>query len=211
MDTPTAPGIRFASTIDPLGYVVGDDGSVWSRFAAKGRFDGGWRRLSVKRRKDGLRYCRVQLRANQGRGRRLTRYVHRLVLEAFIGPCPDGQQALHGDRDTANNRLTNLRWGTPAENAADKYRHGTIPSGVAHPRAAMSDVDVLVIGYLARKRSIPHDEIADIIGSDQTSVSRILRGERYQPELALAEACLRDGLTAAIRAGAIPRKQLRGA
>jgi hypothetical protein len=50
--------------------------------------------------------------------------VHRVVLLAFTGPCPDGQEALHFDDDPENNCLENLRWGTPNENALDCIRNG---------------------------------------------------------------------------------------
>lgn len=56
-----------------------------------------------------------------------THKVHRLVLQAFVGPCPDGQQVRHLDGDKENNNLRNLRYGTGAENTADKVRHGTMP------------------------------------------------------------------------------------
>lgn len=54
--------------------------------------------------------------------------VHRLVLEAFVGPRPDGLLARHLDGDPTNNALTNLRWGTYSENGLDSVRHGTHPS-----------------------------------------------------------------------------------
>lgn len=53
------------------------------------------------------------------------RFVHRLVLEAFRGPCPAGMMACHGNGVPHDNRLENLRWGTPKENDDDKLRHGT--------------------------------------------------------------------------------------
>ena len=54
------------------------------------------------------------------------RYVHELVLEAFDRPRPEPHfQVRHLDGNPRNNRLTNLAWGTPAENAQDKIRHGT--------------------------------------------------------------------------------------
>jgi hypothetical protein len=53
-------------------------------------------------------------------------YVHRLALEAFVGPCPPGLECRHfPDRDPANNRLDNLSWGTKTENAQDQQVHGT--------------------------------------------------------------------------------------
>ncbi|WP_338836323.1 NUMOD4 domain-containing protein [Gordonia polyisoprenivorans] len=41
--------------------------------------------------------------------------VHRLVLAAFVGPCPPGHEALHRNSRTDDNRLANLTWGTPVE------------------------------------------------------------------------------------------------
>lgn len=66
--------------------------------------------------------------------RRATRTVHRLVLEAFVGPCPDGMEACHADADRHNNRLTNLRWDTTKANAADRVRAGHVrsPTGQTH-------------------------------------------------------------------------------
>ena len=63
-------------------------------------------------------YLSVQIR-----GRR--RYVHALVLEAFVGPCPPNAETLHKDGVPENNRLENLHYGTPSENAYDRVRHGT--------------------------------------------------------------------------------------
>lgn len=43
--------------------------------------------------------------------------VHRLVAEAFHGPPPfDGAVVMHLDENAANNRASNLRWGTQKEN-----------------------------------------------------------------------------------------------
>lgn len=57
-------------------------------------------------------------------------YVHRLVLEAFVGPCPAGQECLHGNGIPSDNRLRNLRWGTRSENSLDALKHGTHVSQV---------------------------------------------------------------------------------
>lgn len=58
-------------------------------------------------------------------GQQENRKVHHLVLETFVGPRPSGMHACHGDGDTFNNSLSNLRWGTVSENNLDKVRHGT--------------------------------------------------------------------------------------
>lgn len=57
-------------------------------------------------------------------GRRRTMLVHRIVLEAFIGPCPTGMEGCHSDGNPANNHLSNLRWDTRSGNVQDTLRHG---------------------------------------------------------------------------------------
>lgn len=57
-------------------------------------------------------------------------YPYRLVLEAFVGPCPPGMEALHWDDDVANNRLSNLRWGTRTDNMRDMSRNGRGNAGL---------------------------------------------------------------------------------
>jgi hypothetical protein len=57
-------------------------------------------------------------------------FVHRLVLDAFVGRCPEGQQCRHLDGDPTNNHLSNLAWGTAAENATDRDIHGRLTRDV---------------------------------------------------------------------------------
>lgn len=51
--------------------------------------------------------------------------VHRLVLEAFVGPCPEGMEACHNNGDRSDNRLENLRWDTHENNTSERAIHGT--------------------------------------------------------------------------------------
>ena len=71
--------------------------------------------------KVGSGYRQVKL-SKDGKGKTLV--VHRLVLEAFVGPCPPGAEGLHWDDDKENNALSNLRWGTRRENLLDRVRNG---------------------------------------------------------------------------------------
>lgn len=50
--------------------------------------------------------------------------VHRLVLIAFVGPCPVGYEALHRNGNGLDNTLPNLHWGTRSENLYDQTRLG---------------------------------------------------------------------------------------
>jgi hypothetical protein len=58
-------------------------------------------------------------------GRQQNYYVHRLVLETFVGRCPPGMEACHNDGNPLNSKLENLRWDTRESNMADMNRHGT--------------------------------------------------------------------------------------
>lgn len=55
------------------------------------------------------------------------RLVHQLVLEAFVGPRPEGMQGCHNNGQPFDNRPENLRWDTRSANALDSVRHGTHP------------------------------------------------------------------------------------
>ncbi len=74
-----------------------------------------------------------------GKGRKKA-YVAHLVLKAFVGPRPDGMQALHApDPDRRNNRLDNLRWGTQGENNLDRLRNGSFAG------AKLTEADIPII------------------------------------------------------------------
>lgn len=58
-------------------------------------------------------------------GKAKTWRIHRLVMEAFVGPCPEGQEVRHGPGGNLDNRLVNLCYGTHLDNVADMVRDGT--------------------------------------------------------------------------------------
>lgn len=128
--TPFDPSVRYAEIPGFPFYRVGDDGSVWTcqkcgRGAGR---PGRWRRKTPKRAGKGYLWvtlCNGDVRRHE--------YVHTLVLEAFVGPRPEGMEACHSpDRNPANCAATNLRWDTPSANNLDKIAHGTMPRGETH-------------------------------------------------------------------------------
>lgn len=170
----TAP-ILYKDISDFPGYQVGDDGSVLS-FHKMGRGGGivdTPRFLIGSSTKKG--YLQVHLSLN----RRLhTRYISRLVLEAFKGPCPEGMEACHEDGDKSNNRLGNLRWDTHLANIDDKLRHGTAQKGSKNPGAKLSDRDIQRLREL-RATGLTQYEVADILGVCQPRISDIERGKSW--------------------------------
>lgn len=104
-------------------YEVSNLGRLWAhprRRASGTNYPG--KLLKAGTRPKGYRYAQLTL-ANG-----VTRYwaIHRLVLEAFVGPCPEGMETRHLNGVRNDNRLSNLRWDTHAENIADIKKHGHI-------------------------------------------------------------------------------------
>ena len=100
--------------------------STFGRVRSIDRIDGqgrNWkgRILKPKGRKNKKGYLNVSLCKQ---GKITCREIHRLVLETFAGPCPQGMEACHGDGNSRNNCLYNLRWDTPSNNSFDTIRHG---------------------------------------------------------------------------------------
>lgn len=78
--------------------------------------------------------------------RRKRQYVHRMVLEAFVGPPPDGTKiSRHLNGDPSDNRLTNLAWGTQAENVDDAYRYSAATMGRLLERMSAIETDIATI------------------------------------------------------------------
>lgn len=95
--------------------------------------------------------------------------VHRLVLEAFVGACPEGHECRHGDGDHTNNFLYNLSWGTHTENMRDKTEHGTQLIGARAPNATLDEGAVRAI----RASRETTRELAKKYGVSQCAISFI--------------------------------------
>lgn len=123
------------------GYDVSDEGLVRSWHPKNGR--GNYkdtkepRLLTISSFRDS-NYLRVSLK-DPISGKHLTRRVHQLVLEAFVGPRPEGQIVMHLNDDPTDNRLSNLKYGTPQDNSNDMVSKGRSTKGESHPRSLCSD------------------------------------------------------------------------
>ena len=93
------------------------------------------------------KYVGVALRKN---GKTYDFCLHQLILEAFVGPCPSGEECRHLNGIYSDPRLENLKWGTRKENVADSYLHGTRVMGKSHPQTKLSDDDVREIRELKK-------------------------------------------------------------
>lgn len=140
-------------------YRVSDRGRV-ARFVGENKL----KICRQTRRPNGMLICSfiVQRKIQQC-------YVHRLIAEAFLGPCPQGMVVWHKDGNKANNDITNLEYTTPnrparfdgqsgyiafiaayirlyVEDAADGLSHGRCPSSIPDTAEAQYAVKRLRAG-----------------------------------------------------------------
>ena len=127
------------------GYRAGNDGSIWSswemvypsgvgRGKMTSRIGATWKKMIPWIPKRTGRY-QVRLRGK-------TESVHRLILFAFVGPCPPGMECCHEDGNRLNNKPSNLRWDTHAANCKDRSKHGTQARGERIWKAKLTESQI---------------------------------------------------------------------
>jgi DNA-directed RNA polymerase specialized sigma24 family protein len=109
------------------------------------------------------------------------RYVHLIVMEAFVGLRPEGMACCHNDGDPENNRIENLRWDTYQANEDDKLRHGTRLMG-SQINAKLTEEQVQEIRRL-RGEGTTFAELARRFGVSPQNVEKIVhrRSWRHVP------------------------------
>ncbi len=116
------------------GYHISNDGRAWTTKVlvygggspgCRCKHDGPMKEMKLQETKQKPHYKVIVLVDENKKCR--TRLVGRLVLEAFVGPCPEGMECRHMDGNAHNNNLWNLAWGTPVQNCEDRSRHGRQP------------------------------------------------------------------------------------
>jgi len=140
-------------------YIVYPNGRVWT--TKKKRF--------MKAHKDNSGYLHISFYMNK---KKTTRLLHRVVLETFDGPCPEGMEARHLDGDKENNNILNLVWGTREENMEDVKEYYKRTGGQNNANAKLTSADVKRIRKLCDS-GIRQRKIAKIYRIDKSAVSRI--------------------------------------
>jgi hypothetical protein len=111
---------------------------------------------------------------------RARRKVHRLVLEAFVGPCPEGMVTRHyPDRDQTNNRLANLSWATETVNQQDRVEHGTHMRGERNNKTILTEEqarEILAIKNWPRGSIVAKAQEYRISPS---AISNLIRGKSW--------------------------------
>ncbi|MGA3803708.1 NUMOD4 motif-containing HNH endonuclease [Ralstonia nicotianae] len=109
-------------------------------------------------------------------GKTTMQSVHRLVLTAFVGPCPDGMECCHNNGNASDNRLENLRWDTHLANNGDRKLHGTYLLGEDHKMAKLSEEQVTEILSLGLR----YTEVVRRYGISKSQAFRICKGQAWK-------------------------------
>lgn len=171
---PNWEGLYLVST---LGEVRSADRRIrvlgpWGRLAYRN-----YRGRTLKARKGKNGYPLVCFTA-PGR-KRLTVYVHDLVLLTFRGPKPLGMECCHRNGKRDDPRLANLRYGTRSSNSLDRHKHGTVNvlRGPKNPLAKLTDSQVAWIRRNHARFSRRH--LGRKFGVSHGRISAVIRGESY--------------------------------
>ena len=110
-------------------------------------------------------------------------FGHELGLEAFVGPRPEGLVTRHGPNGISDNSLSNIEWGTQAENVRDRKRDGTNNAprprhrGSLNHQAKLSEDEVLCI--YAQKGRATQSTLARRHNISPALISLIHRGKKW--------------------------------
>jgi len=131
------------------------------------------------KKKDG--YITVNLSRNN-KHKRLT--VHRIVMAAFVGPCPEGMEVNHKDGNKANNCLENLEYMTRQQNVHHAYDvlHRKSPfdnRGEKHGLSKFTETQVIEIRRLYATGEHTHRSLAKMFGCDHRAIGMIVNRQRW--------------------------------
>lgn len=119
----------------------------------------------------GHAYLKVSLTRNN---RKKEGMIHRLVLEAFVGPPPEGYVANHKNGIRDDNRPANLEWVTTQRNTQHAIETGLRDfRGEKHPFARLTAADVYTIRRLG-KQGMRARDIARQYGMSRECINMIL-------------------------------------
>lgn len=180
----TCEAVEYRELTRFLGYRFGCDGSCWSRRknglgnggGSKSVFADSWTQLRGRINDDG--YRQVALKSADWPCHHPF-VLHRLILEAFKGPCPPGMQCCHKPGVPKSScRLEDVRWDTPKNNQADRITDGTNRSGERHAMAKLTWEKVDEIRGLHRQKMMLKS-IAERYGVNITTIFKICHGKTW--------------------------------
>ncbi len=111
--------------------------------------------------------------------RRKNAFIHTLVLDAFVGPCPKGYETSHLDGNRLNCILSNLAWETPKVNNQRKRQHGTYQEGEKSSNHRYRDEDILNIRRMYEE-NVDLKFIAETYKTSKATICAIVAGKSWK-------------------------------
>lgn len=159
-------------------HKVDVEGNVFSRlvqFSRKGHqgiltdFSSKWRQLRPTTTVKG--YLQVSIHRKSVR-------LNRLIAQNFI-PNPNRyRECQHRDGIKKNNRVENLKWGQPKENALDRHNHGRTSRGSHRPQSKLTEDSVREIRTLRKNMTL--NCIAEKFGVSKKLILLVCQGKIWR-------------------------------
>ena len=117
-------------------------------------------------------YMQVQISVN---GKKVRRYVHRLVAVCFLPNHHNYPEINHKDNNPKNNAVSNLEWCTHEYNMAYKGKHGVSAAKAKGQPVIAVNRDTFEVFWFESQR-----EAARQLGANRGSVNNVVKGKRNQ-------------------------------
>lgn len=124
------------------------------------------------------RYLHVNLAL--GNGNFESRYVHRLVAEAWL-PNPENKPEVnHKDGNKFNNKIDNLEWVTASENITHGYDENLHRHGMRNHYCKLTEDQVFAIIEIKKTTNLSYAKIGDMFNISGTQVRNIVIGRKWK-------------------------------
>ena len=163
---------------------ISKEGTVWRA----GKITRGNWKVHARSPIDGRPHGYFKLCLNRSKGAKgCEKQVAHFLLEAFVGPCPEGCTPDHIDCDTANNKLENLRWATRSQQRQNQGGQCQDPR-----RKNNRPIQYRRVGDTEWNTGPGQNIVADQLGVGRAGVWAVLKGKQtstkgYEFRLLLTE------------------------
>lgn len=162
-------------------YVAKEEGTIYSieRYEKYGQFLRKRKKTIIKQRENCRGYMVCALYKN---GKSKNRFVHRMVLSAFIDK-PNGKYFVnHKDGNKQNNHISNLEWVTCKQNTRHAYENGLMnpPKGSKHWNSRFSEEHIVCIRWIKILTGTPYSKIAEIFKCDPETIRYICTNRTWK-------------------------------
>ena len=116
-------------------------------------------------------YVKVTLCKN---GKNKHWYLHRLVMDNFVGICPSHKEVNHKDCIKSHNHIKNLEYVTKSRNAKHAYENGRKASGEKHHLSTFTNKEIKKIRKMYLTGAYTQKEISIMFNMTREYISLIV-------------------------------------